>query len=306
MPWRCSMMGTQVKERLTTKILVDGGDPEETRRMKSLLGFVDGQTTNPSLIAKNPEVQHRIVSGQKFSLEEQQQEYKRIVQQISPLVGDGGVSIEVFANLNSTSKQMLAQGQDMFSWIPNAYIKYPCTHEGLHAAQMSVSQEIRVNITLCFSQEQAAGVYTATKTTKAPAYVSPFIGRLDDRGENGMDLIKNIQRMHQAGDGHVHVLAASIRSIDQLLACFALGVELVTVPTKILEAWAAQGFPIPDRNFVYRGVDAVGKPLKPIPYENLNLNKSWNAFTLRHDLTRKGIEKFVTDFEGTLRRPESV
>ena len=83
------MMGTQVKERLTTKILVDGGDPEETRRMKSLLGFVDGQTTNPSLIAKNPEVQHRIISGQKFSLEEQQQEYKTIVQQISPLVGDG-------------------------------------------------------------------------------------------------------------------------------------------------------------------------------------------------------------------------
>ena len=83
------MMGTQVKERLKTKILVDGGDPEETRRMKSLLGFVDGQTTNPSLIAKNPEVQHRLATGHKFSLEEQEQEYKRIVQQISPLVGDG-------------------------------------------------------------------------------------------------------------------------------------------------------------------------------------------------------------------------
>src|ERR1035441_8240813 len=118
------MMGTQVKDRLTTKILVDGGDPEETRRMKSLLGFVDGQTTNPSLIAKNPEVQHRIVSGQKFSREERQQEYERIVQRTSPLVGDAAVSIEVFANLNTTSEQMLAQGQEMFSWIPNAYIKY--------------------------------------------------------------------------------------------------------------------------------------------------------------------------------------
>jgi len=294
------MISTQVKERLTTKILVDGGDPEETRRMKSVLGFVDGQTTNPSLVAKNPEVQHRIVSGQRFSLEEQQQEYKRIVQQISPLVGDAGVSIEVFAELKTTSEQMLAQGQDMFSWIPNAYIKYPCTHEGLLAAQISVSQGIRVNITLCFSQEQAAGVYAATKNTKAPAYVSPFIGRLDDRGKNGMDLIKNIQKMYRAGDGHVHVLAASIRSVDQLLACFALGVELVTVPTKVLEAWAAKGFPMPGHDFVYKGVDMAGNTLRPIPYRNINLNQPLDAFDLRHDLTKKGIEKFVEDFKGTI------
>ena len=300
------MMGTQVKERLKTKILVDGGDPEETRRMKFLLGFVDGQTTNPSLIAKNPEVQHRLATGHKFSLEEQEQEYKRIVQQISPLVGDGGVSIEVFADLKTTSEQMLVQGQDMFSWIPNAYIKYPCTHEGLDSAQMSVSQGIRVNITLCFSQEQAAGVYAATKTTKVPVYVSPFIGRLDDLGENGMDLIKNIQKMYQAGDGHVHVLAASIRSIDQLLACFALGVELVTVPTKVLEAWAAKGFPMPDQDFTYKGVDVAGNALRPIPYRSINLNQPLDAFDLRHDLTKKGIEKFVEDFESTIRPPASV
>jgi len=300
------MMGTQVKERLKTKILVDGGDPGETRRMKSLLGFVDGQTTNPSLIAKNPEVQHRLATGHKFSLEEQEQEYKRIVQQISPLVGDGGVSIEVFADLKTTSEQMLVQGQDMFSWIPNAYIKYPCTHKGLDAAQMSVSQGIRVNITLCFSQEQAAGVYAATKTTKVPVYVSPFIGRLDDLGENGMDLIKNIQKMYQAGDGHVHVLAASIRSIEQLLACFALGVELVTVPTKVLEAWAAKGFPMPDQDFTYKGVDVAGNALRPIPYRSINLNQSLDAFDLRHDLTKKGIEKFVADFESTIRPPASV
>jgi transaldolase len=252
-------------EKRKTKILVDGGDPQETLRIKSLIGFVDGQTTNPSLIAKNPEIQRRIASGDKLSLEEQREEYKAIVRKISPLVGDAGVSIEVYADLGTTAEQMLTQGEDMFSWIPNAYVKYPCTYEGLRAAQMSVERGIRVNITLCFSQEQAAGVYAATRDSKAPAYVSPFIGRLDDRGENGMDLINNIQRMYAVGDGHVHVLAASIRSLDQLLACFVLGVELVTVPTKVLEAWAAKGLPTPDRNFVYRGVDAVGKTLKPIP-----------------------------------------
>jgi len=289
-----------------TKILVDGGDSEETRRISSLIGFVDGQTTNPSLIAKNPEIQRRITSGHKFSLEEQNNEYKRIVQDISPLVGDAGVSIEVFADLSTTAEQMLSQGEDMFTWIPNAYIKYPCTYEGLRAAQMSVERGIRVNITLCFSQSQAAGVYAATQASKAPAYVSPFIGRLDDRGENGMDLIKNIQRMYEDGDGHVHVLAASIRSLDQLLACFALGVELVTVPTKVLEAWVANGQPMPDRNFVYRGIDATGKALRPIPYEDINLNKSWTAFNLRHDLTTKGVERFVADFEGTLQQVGSA
>lgn len=300
------MVSTQMKERPKTKILVDGGDPEETRRMKSLIGVVDGQTTNPSLIAKNPEIKQRIASGHKLSLDEQREEYKKIVQQISPLVGDAGVSIEVFANLDTTGEQMLAQGEDMFSWIPNAYIKYPCTHEGLRAAQMSVEQGIRVNITLCFSQEQAAGVYAATQGSKAPAYVSPFIGRLDDRGENGMDLIKNIQRMYEAGDGHVYVLAASIRSIDQLLACFALGVELVTVPAKVLEAWAEKDFPMPEQGFVYRGVDSAGKALKPIPYRSINLSKPWNAFDLTHELTKKGIEKFVVDFESTLQRTAIV
>ena len=77
------------------------------------------------------------------------------MQSISPLVGDAGVSIEVFADLDTSAEEMLAQGEEMFSWIPNAYVKYPCTHEGLRAAQMSVQKSIRVNMTLCFSQ--AAG-----------------------------------------------------------------------------------------------------------------------------------------------------
>jgi transaldolase len=100
---------------------------------------------------------------------------------------DAGVSIEVFADLNTTSDEMLNQGREMNSWIPNAYIKYPCTAEGLKAAQRSVAEGIRVNITLCFSQQQAAAIYAATKGSQAPAYVSPFVGRLDDVGQNGVD-----------------------------------------------------------------------------------------------------------------------
>jgi transaldolase len=116
-----------------TKILVDGGDPDETLGVKKSLGFVDGQTTNPSLIAKNPEIQQRIASGHSLTSQEEEDEYRKIVQTISPLVGDAGVSIEVFADLDTSAEEMLAQGERMFKWIPNAYIKYPCTREGLRA-----------------------------------------------------------------------------------------------------------------------------------------------------------------------------
>src|SRR5436309_6052878 len=264
--------------RPRTKILLDGGDPAETLRVKNALGFLDGQTTNTTLVAKNPEIQHLIASGHKLSRKDQENEYKHIVQQISPRVGDAGVSIEVFADLDTTAEQMLAQGQEMFSWIPNAYVKYPCTHEGLRAADMSVRKSIRVNMTLCFSQEQAAAVYAATRGSKQPVYVSPFVGRLDDRGEDGMDLVRNIKKMYEHGDGHVHVLAASIRGVNHLLCSFALSAELATVPSKVLERWAATGFSMPDRNFRYRGVDASGEPLKTIPYRELDLNLPWQNF----------------------------
>jgi transaldolase len=81
--------------RPTTKILLDGGDSDETRGVRDTLGFLDGQTTNPTFVAKNPDVQRRIASGK--------QEYKKIVQKISPLVGSAGVSIEVFADLNTSA-----------------------------------------------------------------------------------------------------------------------------------------------------------------------------------------------------------
>jgi transaldolase len=287
-------------DRPNTKILLDGGDPEETQRVKAALGFLDGQTTNPTHIAKNPEIQQRIASGHKLTQGEQLEEYQRIVKRISPLVGDAGVSIEVFADLDSTAEQMLAQGEEMFTWIPNAYIKYPCTHEGLRAAGISVQQGIRVNMTLCFSQEQAAAVYAATKGATKPVYVSPFVGRLDDRGINGMDLVRNIKKMYERGDDHVHVLAASLRRQEHLLYAFALQAELATAPAKVLEQWATSGSPVPGKSFKYKAVDDAGKGLASIPYKELDLNALWKDFDVRNELTSKGIEKFVSDYKSTL------
>jgi len=283
--------------RPKTKILVDGGDPQETRQVKELLGFVDGQTTNPSLIAKNPHIKELIASGHRLSNREEMDEYKKIVQTISPLVGDAGVSIEVFSDEKTMAQEMFDQGREMFSWIPNAYIKYPCTTEGLRAAQMSAEENMRINITLCFSQQQAAAVYAATKGTEEPVYVSPFVGRLDDIGQNGMDVVKNIKRMFSKGDGQVLVLAASIRSLEHLLYCFALETELVTVPAKILELWSSKNCLMPDKQFRY---ESSGKS---IPYEELDLEEPWESFDIKHELTRKGIEKLAADYRATLSRP---
>src|SRR5262244_1639701 len=272
-------------KRLHSKILVDGGDPQETARIRQVLGFVDGQTTNPSLIAKNPEVMDLVESGHRLSEEQEASEYKKIVQAISPLVGEAGVSIEVFADLNTTADEMLKQGREMNAWIPNGYIKYPCIAEGLKAAQRSVAEGIRVNMTLCFSQQQAAAVYAATKGSRSPVYVSPFVGRLDDVGQNGVDLVGNIKRMFIRSDRHVLVLAASIRSLQHLLYSFHVGAELVTVPAKILAEWAKEGMPLPPENFAYAPVGAE------IPYEELDLEQPWERFNIEHELTRKGIQK---------------
>lgn len=280
--------------RPRTRILVDGGDPQETRQVKEQLGFVDGQTTNPSLIANNPEIKQRLAAGHKLSEAEELEEYKKIVREVSPFIGDAGVSIEVFSDRKTTAQEMIAQGKEMYTWIPNAYIKYPCTSEGLRAAQMSVQDGLRVNLTLCFSQQQAAAVYSATKGARAPAYVSPFVGRLDDIGQNGMDLVKNVKRMLAQGDGHLLILAASIRNLDQLLYCFSLEVDLVTVPAKVLSLWAEKNFPMPEAGFQYHS------STKPIPYEELDLSQPWEKFSITHELTTKGLEKFAADYRKTL------
>jgi transaldolase len=78
--------------------------------------------------------------------------------------------------------------------------------------------------------------------------------------------------------------------------------ELVAVPRKVLEEWAAAEFPMPDRNFRYRGIDANGKPLKAIPYREFDLDLAWDSFDIAHELTTKGIQKFVADYQTTLRR----
>lgn len=291
---------------LKTRIFLDTGDPQETKEVIKLLGFLDGQTTNPTLIAKNPAAQKRLAEGKKFTSEEIFSFYMNVVQEISKLIPDGSVSIEVYAepytpNPDPILEQgqawihaiaMFEQGKGMNTWIPNAHIKYPTTGVGLAAAEMSIKENMRVNMTLCFSQEQGAAVYAATKgAQKGQVFLSPFVGRLDDIGENGMDLIKNTIEMFKNSDHHVEVLSASVRSVEQLMYALHLGSDIITAPYKILKEWGEKGMPFPDANFVYNHSE-----LKPIPAKNLDLNQPWQNYAIAHDLTAKGIEKFSHDW----------
>ena len=279
-------------EYIKTKIFLDSGDPMETKAAITLLGFLDGQTTNPSLIAKNPET-----AGKKFAKEELLGFYKGVVQEVSSLIPEGSVSIEVYADKDTNAEEMLNQGREMFAWIPNAHIKYPTTEEGLKAAQQSVKEGMRVNMTLVFSQQQAAAVYAATLgAKKGDVLLSPFIGRLDDRGENGMELIENILRMYQEGDGHVEVLTASVRNLGHLLAAVQLGSDILTSPLKVLREWAETGLSMQE-DFIYKPAG-----LKAIPYEEVNLAQEWTAFNILHELTDVGINKFAVDWNKLLGR----
>lgn len=282
-------------ENLNTRIFLDGGDPDESQEIKDLLGFLDGQTTNPSLVAKNPEAKQRIEDGNLFTRDELLGFYKEIVQEISPLTADGSVSIEVYADDETTTEEQLAQAREMFSWIPNAHIKFPTTSAGLAAAEAAIAEGMRVNMTLVFSQPQAAAVYAATRgAQKGDVFVSPFIGRLDDQGESGMDLIKNILQMYKGGDGHVEVLTASVRSLEHLKAAIALGTDIITSPAEILREWAADGLAVPAA-YTYEKPD-----LSPIAYRACDLDADWRSFDIHHDLTAAGIEKFTADWNKLL------
>jgi transaldolase len=280
-------------QNLKTKIFLDSGDPKETQDILNVLGFLDGQTTNPSLVSKNPEVQEKISKGGKFTQEELYEEYKKLIQKISGIIPNGSVSIEVYADKTTTAEEMFNQGRAMYAWIPNAHIKFPTTHEGLKAAQMAIERNLRVNMTLVFSLQQAAAIYNATRGAKrGDVYISPFIGRLDDQGENGIDLVKNIKQLYKEGDNHIDILAASVRNLEHLYNCFAVGADIVTVPAKVLYEWKASNLYIPERE--------TSSALKPILFEKILLQKEWEDYDLHHELTDKGIEKFVTDWKSLI------
>ncbi len=279
-------------QHLHTQIFLDSGDPEATKIYIEKLGFLDGQTTNPSLVAKKLKAENEHIA---LNTDELNNAYKHIIQQISPLVPES-VSIEVYGDKDTPAEQMIAQGREMNTWVPNAHIKLPTTTEGLKAAETLTKEGIRVNMTLVFSQEQAAAVHAATKgAPKGSVYLSPFIGRLDDIGQNGMSLIKNIANMYKDADSHVEILAASLRKFDHFLGCIASGADILTCPTTTLDAWIENNMQLPDAAYIYDAGD-----LTDITYQDLDLNKPYSEYNIQHDLTDTGLQKFADDWNALI------
>lgn len=171
-------------------------------------GLVDGITTNPSLIAK------------------QGKNYLATVQEIARLV-PGPVSGEVLA---TEFDEMMDQGRRLADLAENVVVKVPLTPPGLRAVAKLLDDGIRCNVTLCFSSAQAL---LAAKA--GAAYISPFVGRLDDVGEDGMELIDEIVSIYQNYDFETKVLVASVRHPIHIVQSAQLGADVATMPFKVLE-----------------------------------------------------------------------
>ena len=189
------------------KFFVDTADIEEIRSLVET-GFVDGVTTNPTLIAQ---------SGRRF---------EEVIGEICDLV-PGPVSAEVTA---TDLEGMLVEGRYLAKIASNVAVKVPLTFEGLKACRILTQEGTLVNVTLCFSAAQAI---LAAKA--GASFISPFIGRLDDVGETGMDLIHQIVEIYSNyPDFRTEVLAASIRSPLHVVEAARTGADIVTLPPKVL------------------------------------------------------------------------
>lgn len=297
------MVYTTRPQNLKSGIFLDSGDPAETKRVLDELGFLDGQTTNPSLVAQNPDIAAKIERGEKLTTEKLLTEYKKIVQEISNMIPERSVSIEVYADQHTPSEHMIEQGKEMYKWISSAHIKLPTTSEGLKAARVLTQEGFRVNMTLVFKQEQAAAVHSATTGVhRGNVYVSPFIGRLDDQGIRGIDIVSNIMQMYSSQNSHVEVLAASIRSLDHLLFLMYLHTDIITVPYKVLKKWIRIGAPVPERSDIEpsaRHNDLAyffGDEQIQLPYERIDMNQPFENFNIHHELTDTGLSKFAEDW----------
>ena len=192
------------------KFFIDSADIEEIREAASL-GLLDGVTTNPSLILK---------SGR---------DILEVTKEICEMVA-GPVSAEVVA---TEADDMIAEGRKLAEIAPNIAVKVPLTWAGLKACKVISGEGHMVNVTLCFSANQALLAAKAGAT-----FISPFIGRLDDINLDGMDLIADIRQIYNNYDFKTEILAASIRSANHMSQAALIGADVATAPPNVIKAMA--------------------------------------------------------------------
>ena len=190
------------------KFFVDTAEIDEIAELNDL-GMVDGVTTNPSLIMK---------SGRDII---------EVTKEICDLVS-GPVSAEVVA---TQANEMIAEGRKLAEIAENIAVKLPLTWDGLKACKVLSSEGKMVNVTLCFSGNQAL---LAAKS--GATFISPFIGRLDDVNIDGMDLIADIRQIYDNYGYKTQILAASIRTVNHVTQSALIGADVITAPPKVIKS----------------------------------------------------------------------
>lgn len=189
------------------KIFLDTANVDEIRKAASW-GILDGVTTNPSLIAKEG------------------RDFRKTVEEIATIV-DGPISAEV---ISEKAEDMLREAEPLVKIHKNIVIKIPMTAEGLKAVKALSAKGVKTNVTVVFSPLQAMLAAKAGAT-----YVSPFVGRIDDIGHTGMDIVREIVTIYENYGYPTQVLAASIRHPTHVLEAALAGAHVATIPMKVLE-----------------------------------------------------------------------
>ena len=214
------------------KIFMDTANVEEIKQFVDM-GIVYGVTTNPSLVAKSGRTQADVIP-----------EICRLI--------PGPVSAEVISH---ACEGMVQEARDLVRIADNVVVKIPCIAEGLKAVKILAAERIRTNVTLVFSLGQALLAARA-----GASYVSPFIGRLDDIGEDGVQLVRDMVKVFHNYNFKTEIIAASVRNAEHVNQVMLAGADIATIPTKVL------------------------------------------AELIQHELTDKGLAKFMEDYRNSLKK----
>jgi len=214
------------------KLFIDTANIDEIKEINSW-GVICGVTTNPSLIAKEG------------------RDFKEVIKEITDIV-DGPVSAEV---ISLESSGMIEEARELSKIHKNIIVKIPMTKEGLKAVNVLSHEGIKTNVTLVFSPAQAL-----LATRAGAAYVSPFVGRMDDIGNEGMNIIEDIVEIYNNYDIQTEIIAASIRHPIHVIEAAKMGANIATIPYKVFGQMVA------------------------------------------HPMTDLGIERFLKDWEGLVRK----
>ena len=191
------------------KFFIDTANVDEIRKANDM-GVICGVTTNPSLIAKEG------------------RDFKEVIKEITSIV-DGPISGEVKAT-TVDAEGMIAEGREIAKIHPNMVVKIPMTVEGLKAVKVLSKEGVKTNVTLIFTANQALLAARAGAT-----YVSPFLGRLDDISQPGIDLVRTISEIFEIYDIKTEIIAASIRNPIHVTDCALAGADIATIPYKVIE-----------------------------------------------------------------------